>query len=1036
MWIESSNKDEVYENINKTLLNLKGELTDEEARISLCEFLRYNLKFTTFLLTGIRLAPYQSILINAWFKRNFCLNVLGRGCGKSEIFSNDSKVIVKGRGLIGLEDLFPNLEFKEDEYWHEFPIIELWNGNTWQKTNKILVQPDKDCMRVTTRYGYSLGGSTRHLIKVYDPKTLRIEWKQYSDIQVGDLACISRRDVAFGNAEKNNEAYLVGLLIGDGCYSSSTRQLKFTSADDQLIDYVSSFGSNSIKIDKRTAKTRDVVFNYEYARNFLSRHNLERCLSYDKAIPAHIFSSKEDLASCLSGLYDTDGGYEKNGSITFCSTSQTLVKQIQTALLTFGIVSNIRFKKTKSKFGKVWIVVISGHNVDKFISSISFKLERKNNKNFLLKPRNTNLDVIPGAKEALKRIRDRTALTKEQAKEWHDNIEKRCQKHIGYSMLERSLSFFKKIVPEDKEVKLLEDLCFQNFFFDPVLEKENFNHNCIDFNVPAGEMYWSNGFISHNTFCAGIFALLYAIFNPGKQILVVSATFRSSRRILEAIDQLAKSQGGKLLAQVFQAPMAKRGDQFTITFGNGSGISAVPLGNSDKLRGLRCHVLLLDETLLIPKITIQQILMPFLNSASGITEKMRIRSIEDKLIRKGKLKESERKYFESDAKMIMLSSASFTFDYLYEIYQDYLEKIRKGEFAKKYFVSQLSYEVVPKDLLEPSIIDEMINGTISQAIIDRELKAIFSSGSDGYFSAKKMFACSTTDGQKPIVEIIGEKGAQYVLAADPSFSSAEYSDHFAFCLLKIVEKKDGKKIGMVVHQYAIAGGDLKDHIAYFHYLLTSFNVVWIAIDSTGGDSNEFINSCNNSKLFQNEKIELNDIEADFKKDYSPDIIKEIKQSYNVQARRIVQKQSFSSNFQRAANEYLQACFDYQNILFAGKVCATDGGVESMLQNKPAIIEEHSSFNGPEESVYTFIENQDDLIDLVRKECALIEVSSSSLGAISYDLPQSMRRSRNPLRARKDSYSALLLANWGLKLYLETLSIPEDDTQGTFQPFAA
>lgn len=533
------------------------------------------------------------------------------------------------------------------------------------------------------------------------------------------------------------------------------------------------------------------------------------------------------------------------------------------------------------------------------------------------------------------------------------------------------------------------------------------------------------------TFCAGIFAFLYALFNPGHHVLIVSATFRSSRRILEAIDKLAKSDSGKLLAQTFQAPMSKRGDMFYIEFGNGSKVSAVPLGNSDRLRGLRCNVLVLDEAAFISRATIETILIPFLSAASDIPEKMRIRSIEDKLIKKGLMKESERRKFDTASKMIMLSSASFTFEYLYEVYKTYLDRISRGEDEARYFVSQLSYEVIPPDLLDKSIIDEMTNGSMSEATVDREMRAKFVNGSDGYFSAVKMQACTVPDGEYPICEIVGEKGARYVLGIDPSSSSGEDSDHFAFVLLKIVKKKNGKEIGLVVHQYAIAGGNMRDHINYLLYLLTSFNIVYLVIDTSGGDNNEFINSCNNSESFKRAGIDLKSIEADFAKDDLSPLPKQIKQSYNFEIKRIVQKQMFSSSFLRSSNEYLQGCFDFQNVMFAGKITSVDGAIDHIVEDLPALIKEHEEFK--DISKVDFLENQDTLMDLVKKECALIEVKSSSLGTLSYDLPSSIKRSKNFNRPRKDSYSALLLANWGLRLFLESQNVEDDQSFNTFTP---
>ena len=72
-------------NINQDLMKLEGFLHDKEAKISLAKFLRYNLAFTTELISGIKLAPFQEVTLKGFFNRNFSMCVWGRGCGKSFI---------------------------------------------------------------------------------------------------------------------------------------------------------------------------------------------------------------------------------------------------------------------------------------------------------------------------------------------------------------------------------------------------------------------------------------------------------------------------------------------------------------------------------------------------------------------------------------------------------------------------------------------------------------------------------------------------------------------------------------------------------------------------------------------------------------------------------------------------------------------------------------------------------------------------------------------------------------------------------------
>jgi hypothetical protein len=53
---------------------------------------------------------------------------------------------------------------------------------------------------------------------------------------------------------------------------------------------------------------------------------------------------------------------------------------------------------------------------------------------------------------------------------------------------------------------------------------------------------------------------------------------------------------------------------------------------------------------------------------------------------------------------------------------------------------------------------------------------------------------------------------------------------------------------------------------------------------------------------------------------------------------------------------------------------------------------------------------------------MIQVKSTELGTLTFGLPQSAKRTSGPAKERKDSYSALLLCNWAVKLYLDSLEI--------------
>jgi hypothetical protein len=82
----------------------------------------------------------------------------------------------------------------------------------------------------------------------------------------------------------------------------------------------------------------------------------------------------------------------------------------------------------------------------------------------------------------------------------------------------------------------------------------------------------------------------------------------------------------------------------------------------------------------------------------------------------------------------------------------------------------------------------------------------------------------------------------------------------------------------------------------------------------------------------------------------------------------------------------------------------------------------------------FIDQQGAYIDLTKKECALIEPSiSPGTGGMSFDLPTYLRKSRAADKARKDSYSCLLLGCKGMRIYYDLIT-NKDNIQTTFKPF--
>jgi hypothetical protein len=528
------------------------------------------------------------------------------------------------------------------------------------------------------------------------------------------------------------------------------------------------------------------------------------------------------------------------------------------------------------------------------------------------------------------------------------------------------------------------------------------------------------------SFMAAVFCFLQCVFEPNTKILIAGPTFRTARFIFNNLEKIVDSKGAELLSQCFGAK-AKRNDQFEWQI-NGGSIVAIPL-NGEKIRGFRANILVLDEFLLLPEEIIKNVLMPFLVAPQNIKERMQIREMEDKLILEGLMKEEDRVVFENKSKMVALSSASYTFENLYKTYLEWSEKITSKEKTEAtYFVSQMSYEALPEEMIDKTIIEEAQAGGSSHSSFVREYCARFTDGSDSYFNAKKMEECTLKTGESPHTLMKGDPKKKYILGIDPNMSDSPNADYFAMAVMELDEEKGQ---GILVHTYA-GLGNLKNHVNYLYYILTNFNIVFMVLDNAGADT--FLSACNQSTLFKDNRLEIKTLDIDSELegiDYDL-MIKNAKNKYNLDDKRIAFNQVFTSNFIRKANEYLQACIDYKRVWFASRTASDEASFNQTISlNLPLDLMKVD--DKKDWTALDFIENQDDFIYQTKKQCVLIEHSATSRGTQSFDLPQHLKRSASANKARKDNYSAFMLANWAVKCYNDMMSVQIVQAEATFSP---
>ena len=540
---------------------------------------------------------------------------------------------------------------------------------------------------------------------------------------------------------------------------------------------------------------------------------------------------------------------------------------------------------------------------------------------------------------------------------------------------------------------------------------------------------WSRGM--SKSFSTAIFALLDAILHQGVQIGILSKSFRQSKMIFKKIEDIAKSPKATFFAQCITRT-SKMNDEWVMEIGQSS-IRALPLGDGEKLRGFRFQRMIIDELLLMPQKIFNEVIMPFLSVVNNPTERQEVYDLETQMIEKGKMTESERKKWPNN-KIIGLSSASYKFEYLYKLYQQYENLIlnENTQDGAHRTIMHFSYDCAPKQLYDQNLINQS-KATMSDSQFDREFRAVFTDDSSGYFKVSKMAECTLPDGEGQSVEVVGNHNDEYILAFDPSWSESESSDDFAMLLIKL--NKDLRK-GTVVHSYGLSGANLKTHIKYMAYLLTHFNIVAVVGDYNGGV--QFMNSCNESTIFKDFNLKLETIEADLDKpaDYQKNLRK-LKNQYNKKSKKFVFLRKPSSPWIRAANESLQSSFDRKKIFFAGAAMNDDYNIQRKanvpIKGLKFIRSDNNQSGSAGARMIDLVEHQKDMMDLIKVQCALVQITTSAQGTQSFDLPPNLRRQKGADKARKDSYSALLLGNWMMNVFYDMEAYDGDLGETTFTP---
>lgn len=219
------------------------------------------------------------------------------------------------------------------------------------------------------------------------------------------------------------------------------------------------------------------------------------------------------------------------------------------------------------------------------------------------------------------------------------------------------------------------------------------------------------------TYICALFAVCRAILYPGQQIISVSATFKQAKNLIEKITNDFMLKSPLLRSEILKYSTSQ--NDCYIQFKSGSFIKAITATESS--RGFRSHIILVDESRLIPPNVVSSILRP-MNAVPR---------------QPGYMSKPEYSNLAEMPKEIYLTSAWYSMSDLYTQAKSYAANMLDQNLS--FFVVDLPYQISIREglLMRQQILNEMTEATFSDIIfmMEREGK-FYGSAADALFNYK------------------------------------------------------------------------------------------------------------------------------------------------------------------------------------------------------------------------------------------------------------------------------------------------------------
>lgn len=584
--------------------------------------------------------------------------------------------------------------------------------------------------------------------------------------------------------------------------------------------------------------------------------------------------------------------------------------------------------------------------------------------------------------------------------------------------------------PYEEMAEIFTDIDYLHFFIKHVLNVELPPYQCVIQDTLWRKrmplMVGSRGLAK--TFSLAIYCLSRMVLEPGYKIVIVGAGLRQARQVFDYMSYIWDR--APILRDI-----AGRGktvgprrevDRFQFEIGHSVAI-AIPLGQGDKIRGLRANTVIVDETSVVPEEIFNVVVQGFAVVSKDPIVKIKEAATVRKLKRLGEWSEEleqKRKENAGGNQIVLAGTASFYFNHFYKNYKKYRDiilskgdsKIIKEVFAgdeesakgfnyKDFAILRIPYTAIPEGLLDPAIIAHA-KATLTTNQFLLEYGATFITDSDGFYK-RSILEQATTN--KPIYtsdEFVqfsayqtGEKDKAYVIGVDP----AADVDNAAIVVVelnkghrKIVHCWTTNKKKFMQYQRRMAKQNVEIGNDYYRFiakkirtLMRSFNTERIIMDKNGGGT-AVAEALKSDDTYLHGELPVFEVP-----DYDNPKADDAKEGLH-----ILKLIAPTNDMNADANHGMLKDFQDKVLLFP----RFDTVELAKAIEMDRLIESDDQFDTYEDLVQ-------ELEELKSELTSIVVTPSSSLGKETFDTPSVKMEGDKKGRLRKDRYSALLYANY-------------------------